>query len=152
MIRSPAPSVLLKGLLGASLALNLVLGGLLWWRAAPPPPPVGRMQAHIERLLPEPDRGTFHQAMEAGRPRFELAQDALRDSQAAVRAALTREPFDPAALRAAMAASRERWGEFGRLFEDSLAAGLSAISPEGRRLIAEDMARDGRRRRGDGTR
>ncbi|MDJ0387754.1 periplasmic heavy metal sensor [Roseomonas sp. E05] len=148
MIRTPGLPVLLKGLLGASLALNLVLGALLWQDSAPDLPPVSRMQAHIERILPEPDRSAFRRAMEAGRPAYEPARAALRDSHAAVRAALTREPFDPAALRAAMAASRERWGEFGQLFEDSLAAGLSAISPEGRRLIAEDMARDGRRHGG----
>jgi len=148
MIRSAGLPVLLKGLLGASLALNLVLGGVLWWRSTPDLPPVSRMQAHIERILPEPDRSAFQRAMEAGRPRYEPAQAALRESHAAVRAALTREPFDPAVLRAAMAASRERWQEFGRLFEDSLSAGLAAISPEGRRLIAEDMTRAEQRHRG----
>lgn len=148
MMRNATLPVLLKGLLGASLALNLVLGGVLWWRAASDLPPVSRMQAHIERILPEPDRGTFQRAMEAGRPSYEPAQAALRDSHAAVRTALTHEPFDPAALRAAMAASRERWQAFGRSFEDSLAAGLSAISPGGRQLIAEDMARVEQRHRG----
>ncbi|MXP64649.1 periplasmic heavy metal sensor [Roseomonas sp. M0104] len=149
MIRADGSPVLLKGLLGASLALNLVLGGVLWWRSGPDLPPVSRMQAHLERILPEPDRSVFQRSMEKGRPGYEAARAAVRESHAAVRAALTREPFDPAALRAAMAASRERWGEFGRLFEDSLATGLTAVSPEGRRLIAEDMARDSRRHRGE---
>lgn len=145
----PSLPVLLKGALGASLALNLVLGAVLWWQPAPPAPGIGRMQARIERILPEPDRAAFHRAMEAGRPHFEPAQATLREGFGEVAAALTREPFDAGVLRAAMAASRARWAEFSRNYEDSLAGGLSALSPEGRRLIAEDMARGDRKGRED---
>ena len=143
-------STTLKAVLGASLALNLVLGSLLWWRAPTPSPGIWRMQARIERLLPEPVRPAFRQAMEAGRFRYEPALKGLGESQAAVQAALEQEPFDPNVLRTAMAASRARWGEFSRLFEEVLADGLSGVSPEGRRLIAEDMARQDRSRRGKG--
>jgi len=145
-------STILKAALGASLALNLVLGGLLWWRPPSTSPGIGRMQARIERILPEPDRPAFRQAMEAGRSRYEPTLKALSESQGAVHAALEREPFDPNVLRAAMAASRARWGEFSRLFEEVLAEGLSGVSPEGRRLIAEDMARQDHGRRGKGGR
>lgn len=110
------------------------------------------MQVRIERLLPEPDRLAFRRSMEANRSRYEPALAALGESQTAVQAALELEPFEPAALRAAMAASRARWGEFSRLFEEGLAEGLSRISPEGRRLIAEDMARQDRSRHGKGGR
>jgi len=145
-------STTLKTALGASPALNLVLGGLLWWRPPSPSPGIGRMQARIERLLPEPDRPAFRQVMEASRFRYEPALTALGESRTAVRAALEREPFDHTALRTAMAASRARWGEFSRLFEEGLAEGLSRISPEGRRLIAEDMARQDRGQHGKGGR
>ncbi|MCI0753682.1 periplasmic heavy metal sensor [Teichococcus vastitatis] len=133
----------LKGLLGASLALNLVLGALLWWRSGPPPGP-GRLQARIERVLPEADRDAFRRAMQGGRPRYEAAQAGLREGSAGVQAVLAQQPFDPARLRAAMAESRARWGEFGRLYEDSLVEALSAISPEGRQRVAQDMAQGDR--------
>ena len=107
-------------------------------------------RSNLERLVDEPDRGAFRRALEAGRARFQPALEAVRGSQRGVSATLAREPFDPAALRAAMAESRQRWAAFSMLYEDSLAEGLSALSPEGRRRIAEDMARQDRHRRRDG--
>jgi uncharacterized membrane protein len=142
------PSILVKGALGASLALNLVLGGVLWWRPAQTPPGPGRMQARIERILPEPDREAFRQAMQAGRARYEPAQAALREGFSDMQAALRQQPFDADRLRAVMGESRARWGEFSRTYDDSLANGLAVISAEGRALIAHDMERgdrDGRR-------
>ncbi|PWC27689.1 periplasmic heavy metal sensor [Teichococcus aestuarii] len=140
-MRPPDWSPWLKGALGASLALNLVLGGVLLSRpAGGGGPSISRMQAQIERALPEADRALLRQALEAGRPRYEPLLQALRESRPAVREALAREPFDAAALRAAMARSRQRWQEFSAQYDDSLANGLAALSPEGRRLIAADMA------------
>lgn len=140
-MKRPDWSFWLRGALGASLALNLVLGGLLLTRpASGGPPSISRMQAQIERALPEADRAVFRAAVDAGRPRYEPLLQALRESRPPVREALVREPFDAAALRAAMAGSRQRWQEFSAQFDDSLAEGLAALSPEGRRLIAADMA------------
>ncbi len=136
--------MLLKGALGASLALNLVLAGLLWWQPDRPPPSPGRLQARIERILPEADQEVFRRAMQAGRLHHEAAQARLHGGFAAVQAALAQQPFDPARLRAAMAESRARWAEFGELYENSLAEGLAAISPEGRQQVAQDMARGAR--------
>ncbi|PHK93934.1 hypothetical protein CR162_16055 [Pseudoroseomonas rhizosphaerae] len=144
----PQWSLWLKGALGASLALNVVLGGLLLSRPANGGgPSLSRMQAQIERALPDADRARFRQALEAGRPRYEPLLQAVRDSRPAVREALAREPFDAAALRLAMAGSRQRWQAFSEQYDDSLANGLAALSPEGRRLIAADMAAHERRAR-----
>jgi uncharacterized membrane protein len=142
-------AALIKGALGASLALNIVLGGLLLMRPERPVrPDVGRLAAHLESLLPEADRPAFHQALEAARPSYMASLQAQRDSRAVVDAAMRRDPFDPAALRAAMAAGRNHWQEFSQSFEDSLVAGMAMISPEGRRRLADDMPGRGRRNRG----
>lgn len=143
----PSRSWLLRGALGASLALNLVLGYLL--QAGPQRgPDVERAQARIERVLSEPDRLVFHRAMEAGRPEFQAALREHRQGRPAVAEALAAEPFDPEALRAAMAQSRARWQSFSTSFENSMIQGFAAMSPEGRRRVAEDMRGRGGQRSG----
>ncbi|MGY4801238.1 periplasmic heavy metal sensor [Teichococcus aerofrigidensis] len=147
----PSRSWLLRGALGASLgaslALNLVLGYLL--QAGPQRgPDVDRAQARIERVLSEPDRLVFHRAMEAGRPEFQAALREHRQGRPAVAEALAAEPFDPEALRAAMAQSRARWQSFSTSFENSMIQGFAAMSPEGRRRVAEDMRGRGGQRSG----
>ncbi|MFC3125967.1 periplasmic heavy metal sensor [Pseudoroseomonas globiformis] len=144
--------MILKGALGASLALNLVLAGVLWWQPAQNPHGPSRMQARIERLLPEADREAFRRAMQAGRAQYEPAHAGLREGFAEIQAALRQQPFDAARLRAAMAAGRTRWGEFSRLYEESLTQALGAISAEGRALVAQDIERGQREHRKDGRR
>jgi uncharacterized membrane protein len=142
-------AALIKGALGASLALNIVLGGLLLLRPERPVrPDVGRLAAHLESLLPEADRPAFHKALEVAQPTYMAALQAQRDNRALVDAAMRQDPFDAAALRAAMANGRGYWQEFSQSFEDSLVAGMAMISPEGRRKLADDMPGRGRRNRG----
>lgn len=146
--------VLLRAALGASLALNLVLGGLLLFRdpgGGGGPPDPRRLIAHMERLLPPGDREIFHARMETGREARDAARRRLRESFADVRASIGREPFDPAALQAALATARAGGAEFSRSFDTSLVQAMGEISPEGRRRIAEDMPAgrpQGRRGRG----
>lgn len=138
---------LLRGALGASLVLNIVLG-LLLYRMPDRGPDIRRMQAHIEKSLSDADRAAFRQALEAGRTGFDPLLRAMRQSPDLVAAALRREPFDAAALRGAMAEGRERWRAFSTVYENSLVDGFAAISPEGRRRIAEDIEQR-RRKAGD---
>ena len=132
--------VLLRAGFGASLALNLVLGGLLLFRdpgGGPADP--RRLVAHMERLLPPGDREVFHARMEMGWETRDAARRRLRKAFAEVRASIGREPFDPAALQAALAATRTEGAGFGQSFDTNLVQAMGAISPEGRRRIAEDM-------------
>ena len=133
--------VLLRAAFGASLALNLVLGGLLLFRdpGGGGPPDPRRLIAHMERLLPPGDREIFHARMEAGRETRDAVRRRLRESFADVRAVIGRESFDPAALQAALAAARADGAAFSQSFDTNLVQAMSAISPEGRRRIAEDM-------------
>lgn len=145
--------VLLRAAFGASLALNLVLGGLLLFRdpGGGGPPDPRRLIAHMERLLPPGDREVFHARMEAGREARDAARWRLREAFAEVRAGIGREPFDPAVLQAALAAARTEGAAFSQSFDTNLVQALGAISPEGRRRIAEDMPASrpqGRRGRG----
>ncbi|UFN47839.1 periplasmic heavy metal sensor [Roseomonas sp. OT10] len=150
MIRLTAP-LLWKGALGASVALNLVLGALLL-RDGPDRPPGGpgirQLESRIERILSPRDAEAFRQAMETGRLDWEAARRAMRESRPALETLIRQEPFDPAAMRAAMAAGRAGWAAFSAAFEDSLVRGVAAVSPEGRRRIADDMARGPGPRRG----
>ena len=74
--------VLLRAAFGASLALNLVLGGLLLFRdpGGGGPPDPRRLIAHMERLLQPGDREVFHARMEAGREARDAARRRLRES------------------------------------------------------------------------
>lgn len=146
-------SMLLRAGLGASLALNLVLAGLLLTRPERPVrPDISRWQAHLESVLPEADKPAFHRAMEAGRARYDPALEAHRAARDASDAAIRQEPFDPAALRAAMATGRQRWQEFSTAFEDSIVAGMAMISPEGRQKLADEIRGRNRRPRAEGER
>jgi uncharacterized membrane protein len=93
----------------------------------------------MERVLGEGDRETFHAVMEANRPRYEAAQQAVRQARPLVSRAIGAEPFSEAALRDAMAAGRERWRAFSEIYEDSLVRATAAISPEGRHRLLADM-------------
>ncbi len=72
-------------------------------------------------------------------PRFERLLDARGPERGAwpepERAAALREPFDPAALRAAMQEWQARWREFSERFGEALVPALAAVSPEGRQRI-----------------
>lgn len=127
--------------LGASLALNVVLGGLLLHHPRHPPGPDPlRLQRHIETLLSAPDRAAFDAVMQQALPQVEQYRRALWDGGAAIKATIGRQPFDAAALRAGMAANRQNWTEFSTRFDESMVRAMSAISAEGRRRVADDMS------------
>ncbi|MFC0410798.1 periplasmic heavy metal sensor [Roseomonas elaeocarpi] len=139
-MRRPSLAVLGRVLLGASLALNLVLGGLLLMRdRSSPSPNPRRLLARVERLLPEADRAAFEREVAARREEMAAAERRIRQGLAPVRDAIGAQPFDPAALRAAMMQGRAPWNDFSNLFDDTLVRALSAISPEGRQRVAQDM-------------
>jgi uncharacterized membrane protein len=130
---------LITALLGASLVLNLVLGGLLLWQPQPPPRTArgfDRMIARIEAALPEPDRPQFHAVLTAGRERYAGPLNAMRAARAEVDAVMRREPYDPVALHGALTAWSEQQIAFNAAFSATLAEALGAVSPEGRAQVA----------------
>lgn len=146
-MRAPRREVVLGAALGASVALNAALGGLLL--AGPGRAPQGggrgfdRMVSRIEQALPEADRPAFRAVLDAERDRYEGALAEVRAARRAMDAAMTREPFDPESLRAAMAAWSGRWVAFNAAFADTMVHAMAAVSPQGRAQVAAARRRDG---------
>ena len=146
----PRGCALLGAALGASLAVGLVLGGLLL--AGPGRAVHGgggggrgfnRMVGRIERALPEADRPAFRAVFDAERARCEGALAEVRAAREKVAAAMAREPLDPASPRSAMAAWSNRWTAFGAAFADTMTRAMAAIPPQGRAQVAAARRRDG---------
>ncbi|HKU40510.1 MAG TPA: periplasmic heavy metal sensor, partial [Polyangiales bacterium] len=62
---------------------------------------------------------------------------AVRNAREEVRAALTREPYDPAQLEAALAKLRQRSNEIQEDMHRTLVEGAQKLSVEERRRLAE---------------
>ncbi len=123
---------------GASVVLNLVLGGTLAWQAWRGPPPRGfdGMMARLEHRLPEADRPAFQAAIARQRATLAPKLEALREARPKVDAAVAREPFDPAALRGAAEDWARLWHDFTVSFGEATAEALAGVSPEGRARFA----------------
>jgi hypothetical protein len=60
----------------------------------------------------------------------------MRAASAEVDAVMRRDPYDPNALRDALAVWAERMVAFNRDFGETLAEALAVVSPEGRAQVA----------------
>ena len=123
-----------------SLAVNIFLLTVIvvheWQRPHGPPDP-RRMLEDIARTLPDADAVQLRRAFAADPL---LQQDPFADGgdpMAAVRAAMRAEPFDPAALKAAITRVHQRHDAFDQALERALVAAATAMSPEGRRRLAD---------------
>ncbi len=137
-------------LLGLSLALNvflLMLVGAQWVHATAPAAsgnPIDRMTAS---LRPD-DAARFRAAIEAGRPDFQPARDAVSAAHLAVAAAIGRTPYDPDAVRRALEQWQESWRAFTTRFDQAFLGAVGAVSDDGRaRLAQAAIADDARRQR-----
>jgi uncharacterized membrane protein len=138
-----------RWLLIGSLALNLFFVGTLVSLAARaymlPGQPVATERprtaaARIERLaapLPAADAEKLRAAFRARETAAEGARDALNKAYEGAHAALRAEPFDPAALRAALAEARAARPAYDQVMQDILLTGASAMSVEGRKRLAD---------------
>ncbi len=94
------------------------------------------MIGRIEAALPAEDRPRFRAVLEAERPSYAGEFAAMRAAGAAVDEAMARDPFDPAALRAALRAWSARWAEFNLAFSETMVHGMESVSPAGRKQVA----------------
>jgi uncharacterized membrane protein len=136
-------------LLIASLALNLFVigtaGALLTRLYFTSPPPVATERprtaaARIDRLaatLPGEDAAKLRAVFQAREPAVEATRDTLNRAYDRNRAILRAEPFDQAALRAAMAESREARARFDQALHDVIATAAAEMSPAGRAKLAD---------------
>ncbi len=130
--------------LAVSVLLNLFMVG---WEAShlfhrgPPPGPSEMIQGLVDRLAArlDPADAAILRASYAAR-HAELPtqdRDQLRVLMGRIRAALTADPFDPAALDAALRDGEERRAAFDRVVRAIAVDAASRMSPAGRRTVAE---------------
>lgn len=137
-----------RWLLLVSLAFNLffvgVAGALVannYFSAPAPTAPVDRsVTARIDRLaatLPAADGEKLRAEFRARASTVEPAHNAYRQAQDVARQVLRTEPFDVAALRAAMAQTRAARQVLDEALQGVIAAAAAQMSPAGRAKLAE---------------
>lgn len=142
-------------LLLGSLTLNLVFAGAAGAVAfqhatrLPPLQPVVGLDRGVEQrfdriaaALPANDANIMRAEFRAQAIPLATAETQVRLSEQAVRDALRAQPFDPAAVRAAMAQTSQAKDRFYKLVHETVAGATAKMSPAGRAALA-----DWRRRR-----
>ena len=137
----------LRWLLFASLALNLLVLGLLLGAlfdggARRGPRPVEMALGPIVRALDEDDR---HAILESLRERPDLLPPRREERSAALAeivAAIRAEPFDPARAAEALAAQSGRVAKTQAAVQQALLARLQAMTPEERHGFAERLDKE----------
>jgi uncharacterized membrane protein len=139
----------MRWLLPVSLTLNLVFAGaagaaFLRHSAAVPLEPVTHMtrgaEQRLDRIatsLPAPDAQIMRSVIRAEAVKVVAAQASLRLSQEDVRNSLRAEPFDPAAVRAAMAETSAARDNYDQVLHDLIASAAARMSPVGRSKLAD---------------
>ena len=136
-------------LLWASVALNLFAGVALAvplvWRPGPHGSPGFDMIVdRMARGLPSEDARAFRAAMEKDRPGYDQSRGQLTAARTRAAEIMQRQPFDPAAARAALAAMRDELRDTMGQFDESLVAAMEEVSPAGRTKLVDTFQR-GRR-------
>lgn len=126
--------------IGVNVFLAAVILTHLWFHRASMPAHSADVRPRMERMaasLPAGDGDTLR-AVFAGRSDAVTAETtAYHQAQEAIRAALRAEPFDPAALQAAMAAARDRRRALEIELQGVIADTAAKISMAGRAKLAE---------------
>jgi uncharacterized membrane protein len=136
-------------LLLGSLTLNLLLAGAacavaLQHSADVPLQPVAGIKHglaqrfdRIAASLPASDGKIIRTEFRAEAVKLASAEAQIRLSKEAVRDSLRAEPFDPAAMRAAMAETSTARDHFYQLVHDVVATATAKMSPAGRVTLAD---------------
>jgi uncharacterized membrane protein len=132
-----------RWLLLGSLALNLFFIGIAVALAirAPAPPTWDRdVFVRVERLsatLPPADADLLRGEIKANRSAIESLQNKYYTAREAIRDTLRQEPFDPAAMRAAMAQTRAARQAFDQTIQGVFAGSAAKMTPAGRLALAD---------------
>jgi|AmaraimetFIIA100_FD_contig_51_3724126_length_701_multi_7_in_0_out_0_1 hypothetical protein len=151
VLRAENPGRARLYLLVASLALNLAFAGVAGAMAlrhahkAPAPlKPVAGMQHgiefHLDRIaasLPPNDAQILREEVNVEAVKLAAAEADIRLSKAAVRDSLRAEPFDPTAVRTAMAETSTARDHFFRLLHNAFAVATTRMSAAGRQRLAD---------------
>ena len=133
-----------RWILFVSLALNLFFLGawaaFAWrhfaWERHRPWSPATRIE-RLAAALPAGDAEKLRSEFHTHQGNIEAAIASFRQAQHAMREALRAEPFNADALRAAMAEARSARGKLDEALQDVIASAGAAMTPEGRRSLAD---------------
>ena len=141
-----SPSMMARGssrwLLLGSLALNLFFVGIavaLAIRAPAPPSWDRNVFVRVDRIaasLPPADADLLRGQIKANRDNIETTQSGYRSAQDTIRTMLRQEPFDVAAVQAAMAKARLARQNFDQSIQAVFATTAAQMSPAGRQALA----------------
>ena len=132
-----------KWLLLGSLALNLFfIGWVVAMAIRQPPAPVWdrNVFVRVERLaatLPAADAAILRSEIDASRQQLDGAQNRYRDSQREIRAAIRSEPYNPEAVRSAMAQTRAARQAFDQMIQGVFVEATTKMSAAGRKAVAD---------------
>ncbi len=119
----------MKIALALSVALNLLVAGVLAGAALRGGPPRELGFGPFAAALTEDDRAALKREFRARMPDLREMRRGQRAAMAGVLAALRADPFDPAALAAAMDGAAARMGDRLQIGQDLLIGHLSAMPP-----------------------
>jgi uncharacterized membrane protein len=124
-----------------SLAVNLFFAGLFVTRHAVGPPRgpeamLARLIGELGARLSDPDRATLQRVFDAHEAEIKERSGQAMQSRAGIRAAMVAEPFDPAALIAAVDEASARDLAMRRAIERMLLEAATQVSPDGRGKLA----------------
>jgi uncharacterized membrane protein len=141
------PSMMARGssrwLLLGSLALNLFFVGIavaMFVRAPAPPAWDRNVFVRVERIaasLPAADAELLRARIKTNRETIEDAQTKFRTAQDEIRSMLRQEPFDAAAVQAAMAKARGARQNFDQAIQGVFASSAAQMSQAGRNALAD---------------
>jgi uncharacterized membrane protein len=150
MTISLAPAAMTRGssrwLLLGSLALNLFfIGVVLAMAVRPAPAPTAAtwdpdVFVRIERIaatLPVADAAILRAQVATDRAALTSAQKSYQDDRATIRQTLRAEPFNGAALRAAMGRTRADRQSYDEILQNLFAEAASKLSQQGRLALAD---------------
>ncbi|WP_207460128.1 periplasmic heavy metal sensor [Azospirillum sp. SYSU D00513] len=130
-------------LLVASLAGNMLLGGVFaarFFHHPPPPGPEHAVRRFVERAseaLPPADSEILRQAFEAERGTLARMGGNMEELQRRLRTAAAAKPFDAEALNQAFETARTTDMELRRQLDAKVIEVLGRMSEEGRRRLVE---------------
>jgi uncharacterized membrane protein len=139
----------MRYLLVGSLALNLVFVGAVGAVAfqhsseVPLQPVIGIKHTMAQRMellvasLPASDAKVMRAVLREDAAQLAAAEAQLRLSREAVRSKMRAEPYDPSAVREALAETSAARDHFFQLLHDAIASATAQMSPVGRQTLAD---------------
>ena len=137
------PAIAALVVLALSLMVNCVLIGFLVARSTerPRPAPAERISVVGTRLLPPPLRAEVSDRLKSDAPSLKAAVASVRQARQALVAAMRAEPYDRAAVAAALATLRQRIDALSELGDAAILDTLDDAAPELRAKIGPQPRR-----------